>query len=60
MTEPYAGIEAAFAPPLMRAVIVDNAGRVVRRQAGVAFDVGDALALGIAIGASRLAMLALR
>jgi glucokinase len=48
MAEHFAGIDAGFSPPLMRAVIVDADGHVVGRHEGsgegLEFDVGDAVA----------------
>jgi glucokinase len=49
MAEHFAGIDAGFNPPVMRAVILDGAGAIVRRQDGVEFDASDAVSLGIAM-----------
>jgi glucokinase len=49
MAEHFAGIDGGFKPPLMRAVVVDAEGTIVRRQEGTEFDGAGAVALGIAL-----------
>jgi glucokinase len=48
MAEHFAGIDAGFNPPMMRAVVVDTDGHVVRRDEGPDFHDVDAVALGLA------------
>jgi glucokinase len=53
MAEHFAGIDAGFNPPVMRAVLVDADGQVLRREevrgGGLEFYVGDAVAAAIAV-----------
>jgi glucokinase len=53
MAEHFVGIDAGFNPPVMRAVLVDADGHVLRREevrgGGLDFDGGDAVAAAIAV-----------